>query len=347
MTTKQKELRIVSFHPALADAKNVEDLFTLSLDMAPEANFEEQVKDFFSKLPPVLRASYDEFGPMGQSVASILCLPIMEMSGAPMKIGIWNFFGERYRACQFDLSHYRNNIVRPLRNKRPDGEAFAAGYTILNGGHPMTDEQLNVLAEKLNTAVDKIRVISVSVGQLDPNSPAIVNGNRAEKDDSGNFVNPISIEQQLVETGLTVADWESGRILYNPAPMSWAANIQASAIYALAGVWVPTIRIAMVGERPNTQFLLAEVVYPQTLRQFGVEIGQKWRDADAPAMVDKVTVALAAATAYDTGMGYLGDELMKAFSAPEEAAKLLAGQTWDEHLGWKNRSEKAWLSCLK
>ena len=69
------------------------------------------------------------------------------------------------------------------------------------------------------------------------------------------------------KAGMTVGDWESGKVAYAPAGLGALGTLQTTAIYGISGQWPNMIRLA---SNPETrQFELAEVIGLQSLRQEG------------------------------------------------------------------------------
>ena len=265
--------KTISFHPAIpADVNR-----PLTLNMGEQ--FVPQIEKFFTEGPDLRELSVTGF--FGQAVAAVLGLPVLEMSrGLPADFALFGFGAEIKQLGSLDLGGYRHNAVRPRRSEVSDGEEFS-GYTVLDGagrkdpqtGVGMTASQLSELAAILDCKVGDIRVVDVSVGHVDCAAPEKGDPKREE-----------DLAGTLTKSGLTKADWVSGRLLFLPPGLGPLAAVMATAIYGLSEVWPKTIRL--VG-RPDRTFAVAEVVDPQPLRQFGAHLAEKWRQAIAPVSVPR------------------------------------------------------------
>lgn len=249
-----KNLKVISFHPAIeGDVQN-----NMNLDFGQ--GFEQQVYDFFQSLPDLRK--FQKIGMIGQGVAAICSLPLIEMTAGLPTIILTSFGRDAKVVGELDLGDYRHNVVRPLRDSRPTGEAFD-GHTVLNGGHPMVPAQIEQLATKLNVSTENIRIVDVNMGQIDTSNPTT------------------GVVEKLLATGLTVSDWESGKVLYNPAGFGTAAVVQATAIYGLSGVWPTTIRL----NRGADGFFVDEVIDVQSLRRVGSNLRTELDKVGAPISV--------------------------------------------------------------
>lgn len=265
--------KTISFHPAIpADVNR-----PLTLNMGEP--FVPQVEKFFAEGPDLREVAVTGF--FGQAVAAVLGLPVLEMSrGLPADFALFGFGAEIKQLGSLDLGGYRHNAVRPRRSEVPDGEEFS-GYTVLDGagrkdpatGVGMTAAQLSELAQILDCKVGDIRVLDVSVGHVDCAAPEKGDPKREE-----------DLAGTLIKSGLTKADWVSGRLIFLPPGLGPLAAVMATAIYGLSEVWPKTIRL--VG-RPDRSFAVAEVVDPQPLRQFGIHLAAKWAAGQAPVSVPR------------------------------------------------------------
>jgi hypothetical protein len=238
--------RTLSLHPAIAATTSL----TLTLDFG--RSFEQQIRDFFEKAPDL--RGYASYGLPGQSVGAVLTLPVLEMACGFPVTPIYDI-GKKEVVGNLDLGNFRHHTVRPRRSELPRGEAYS-GYTVIDGaGRGLTALQKSELEEVLGTT--DIRVVSAPTGHID-------------------FTDPTKgIVDTLLATGLTFEDWTSGRVIYLPAGMGLSAVVQATAIYGLSEIWPRTIRL---NRRDDQQFHIDELVDPQALRQFGVNLQAKWQD---------------------------------------------------------------------
>ena len=247
-----------SMHPVIPADK----IAPLNMDFS--APFEAQVKSYFEQVGDLRR--YNWYGLPGQAVAAALTLPVLEMSVGLPTMYLFGFGREVKIVGELDLDDFRHNQVRPRRSKAPDGNAYP-GYTILDGaGRGVEPFQLAEVAEALGTTTDNIRVVDVSMGHIDPAQPE--NG----------------LVDRLIASGLTKADWTSGRVLFLPPGFGPLAAVMVTAIYGLSEVWPRTIRL---NRSEDGTFHVAEVVDPQAMRQFGVQLRAKWDAGQAPVSVPR------------------------------------------------------------
>lgn len=238
-----------SMHPAVSGD------ICLPLNLDFNAGFERQVREYFETVPDLGR--YESHALPGQAVASILALPVLEMSVGFPHTPIYDI-GVKEVVGVLDLGRFRHQEVRPRRAELPRGEPYH-GYTVVDGsGRGLTDLQRYELAEVLGTGIDEIREVSAPLGQMD-------------------FADPTAgVVDTLLATGLFFEDWTSGRVVFLPPGMGLGAVIQATAIYGLSESWPRVIRL---NRRSDGQFHIEELVDPQSLRQFGVRLADRWREA--------------------------------------------------------------------
>lgn len=234
----------------------------LTLDFA--APFGPQVQAALAALPDLRKI--EEVALSGQGVAAVLSLAGLELAiGLPV-VTLTGFGPDSPVVGSLDLRGFRHNTVRSRREESPTGEAFA-GHTVLDGaGRGVTPAQLTELAATLGVEPDAIRVFDVSMGHVDPAEP--------QK----------GVADRLLQTGLTKADWTSGRIVFLPPGLGTLTAVMATAIYGLSEVWPPIIRLASGIDR---QFHVAEVCDPQALRQSGAALVAKWAAGTAPVAVPR------------------------------------------------------------
>ncbi len=222
----------------------------LSLNMAPDSpGFEGQVQTYLEQLGNGARG-VTHLAPVGQAVAAIEVAAALEMLGGIPQLAIVNFADKR--VSWLDANAYRHQTVRSRRSEISHGEAFA-GYTVLDGaGRGLTALQLTELAAKIGVPETDIRVISVSMGQVDLSS--------AESATAG-------MTDKLLTTGLTVEDWTGNRVLFLPGGAGIVSLIQALTIHGLSEAWPTVIRLAQdVGK----VYHVAEIVHAQNMRQWAV-----------------------------------------------------------------------------
>ncbi|KKW31140.1 MAG: hypothetical protein UY76_C0065G0003 [Candidatus Uhrbacteria bacterium GW2011_GWA2_52_8d] len=194
-----------------------------------------------------------------QGVAAILMLPALEMLGGLPTV-VFKGFGQDAPVVSVDLSVFRHNEVRLRRAELAHGEAFA-GFTVLDGsGRGLTPVQLTELAALLNCEEGSIRTMNVQAGtkgQVDLTSAkGAVDG----------------MADLLIQTGLTVEDWTSGRVIFLPGGMGNIGALQATAVHGLSEAWPRTIRLAA---DTGKVFHVAEVVDPQAMRQWAVGLAAR------------------------------------------------------------------------
>ena len=250
-----KTVKFLSVHPAIIDVERVREM-TLNFDQP----FVKQVQDHFHKMGDL--RGWNVAGLPGQAVAAVTFLPILEMTTGlpsiqPFQPGV-GVVGDLV-----DLGYYRNKVVRPRRSEIPEGEAYS-GYTVLDGsGRGLTDLQLSQVQKEIGS--QEVRVMNVSMGQVDITD--LTNG----------------VANRLLETGLTNADWTSGRVLFLPGGLGLAAAVMATAIHGLSEAWPKTIRLNKVGN----DFVVQEIVDVFALRQWGVQLLASWKEGTAPVPVPR------------------------------------------------------------
>lgn|GEM_PF-1519935 len=255
-TTETKNTRSFSMHPAITGA----DTTTVPLNLDFARPFVEQVTAYFQTVGDL--HGYVSFGLPGQAVAAVLALPVLEMAVGFPTVEVYDI-GAKKVVGEIALGEYRHNMVRPRRAELAHGEAYP-GYVVIDGaGRGLTPAQLDELKKLVGS--DDVKVVAAPLGQL-------------------NFINPTKgVVDTLLATGITWETFTSGRALYLPAGMGLGAVVQATAIYGLGEVWPKTIRLNKVGN----DFVVAEIVDPQDLRQFGVQLGAEWTAGNAPVAVSR------------------------------------------------------------
>jgi len=254
------EQKSFSMHPAIP----ADTVKPINLDFS--SPFAPQITGYFDNLEDIRGTKGT--GLPGQAVAAALTLPVLEMATGLPTMYLFGFGKDIKVVGELDLSDFRHNQVRSRRSESPDGEAFA-GYTILDGaGRGVESFQLQEIAENLNTTTDNIRVVDVSMGHIDPADPAK------------------GLVDRLIGTGLTRADWTSGRLLFLPPGFGPLSIVMSVAIYGLTEVWPRAIRF---NREDDGTFHVAEIVDPQSLRQFGVKLQAKWEAGNAPVSVPRDT----------------------------------------------------------
>ncbi len=232
----------------------------LNLDMG--APFVPQVQQYLRGLGDA--RGFDKVALVGQAVAAILLLPALEMLGGLPTV-VFKGFGPDAPQVEIDLSTFRHQEVRARRAELQHGEAFT-GYTVLDGsGRGLTPIQLTELAAQLGCEEPEIRTLNVQAGakgQVDLTS--------AEGATAG-------MADLLVNLGLTVEDWTSGRVLFLPGGAGIVGALQATAIHGISESWPRTIRLAADTDKV---FHVAEVVDAQAQRQWAVGLADE---------LDKVT----------------------------------------------------------
>ena len=251
--------KTMSFHPAIPAELQAILALDMNAEFTPQVTkFVESLGDFTGTTTVVLP---------GQAVAAALMLPILEMSIGLPTMTLYGFGQQVAVTGELDLADYRHNIVRPRRYDVEQNAAPFYGQTILDGaGRGVTDSQLEELSNQLNCSKDDIRVIDISMGQVDPSHPEM------------------GVADKLVAIGLNKMDWTSGRLSYLPAGFGPLAIIQATAIYAMSEAWPKVIRLNRDGEG---NFNVAEIVDPQALRGYGVGLKAKWNAGIAPVLVPR------------------------------------------------------------
>ncbi len=246
-------------HPAIP----ADQVQPMTLDFGKP--FAEQVRQYFESVGDL--TGIGQVGLPGQAVAAALTLPVLEMSVGLPTMYLFGFGREVNIVGQLDLEDFRHNQVRPRRSEVPDGGDAYPGYTILDGaGRGVESVQLKEVAKALGTTTDNIRVVDVSMGHIDPAQPE--NG----------------LVDRLLASGLTKADWISGRLLFLPPGFGPLAAVMVTAIYSLSEVWPRTIRL---NRADDGTFHVAEIVDPQAMRQFGVQLRTKWDAGNAPVSVPR------------------------------------------------------------
>lgn len=204
---------------------------------------------------------------VGQGVAAILVLPALEMLGSLPSIGLIPF-GKKEVVDWVAGADFRHNEVRSRRKELSHGETFA-GFTVLDGsGRGLTSLQLTELAAQLGVEEIAIRVVNIQAGtrgQVDLTS--------AESATAG-------MADLLVQTGLTVEDWTSGRIMFLPGGAGIVGALQALAIHGISEAWPKVIRLNADADKV---FRVAEIVDPQALRQWAVGLAARL-DAAKPVV---------------------------------------------------------------
>lgn len=267
--------KTLSMHPAIpADRMEV-----LTLDFGKP--FADQVRDFFEAMADT--RGFEITGLPGQAVAAALVLPAMEMTRGLPTMSLFGFGQEVKVVGSLDLSDFRHNTVRPRRTEVLDGEAYA-GWTILDGaGRGVEGFQMTELCFALNTTPENVHVVNVAMGHIDPEHPEA------------------GLVDRLIASGLTKADWVSGRLLFLPPGFGPLAIVMTTAIYGLSEVWPRVIRL---NRQADGTFHVAEICDPQMMRQFGVQLRAKWDAGQAPVAIsrelyDRLVVALAGTTLAD------------------------------------------------
>ena len=191
-------------------------------------------------------------------------LPILEMiCGLPRTIQVQNM-GTKEIDSVLDLNEYRQKVVRPRRSDlNVTGIIHDADYIVLDGsGRGVTDQQ----AQWINDHYGAFTLADIPLGHID-------------------FANPTEgVVDKIIATGVSFEQLISGKVFYLPPGMGLGAAIQATAIYGLAEVWVPTIRLNR-GE--DSQFYVAEVLKPQNLRQWAVHLKAEWDAGNGPVSVPR------------------------------------------------------------
>jgi len=215
--------------------------------------FEEQVKSYFEGLGNAARGN-THIALVGQGVAAVLCLPAFEMLGGLPRVALIPF-GKKEVADWVPTADFRHNEVRSRRGELKHGDAFA-GYTVLDGsGRGLTPVQHTELAAKLGVAEDMIRAINIQAG------------NKGQVDLSTAGKATAGMADLLIQTGLTVEDWTSGRIVFLPGGAGIVGALQAVAIHGISEAWPLTIRLNADAQKV---FHIEEVVNPQAMRQWAV-----------------------------------------------------------------------------
>jgi hypothetical protein len=265
-----------SFHPALPSEVNV----PATLDFAKK--FAPQIKRILESAGAGLMNRDGEVTVSGQAVAAILMTAGLEMVRGLPHLTLYTLGQTVERVGVLDLGEYRHDFVRNRRDERSIGAEYP-GFTVLDGsGRGMTEVQKIELAKKLKISPDEIRVINVCT--FGP-----------ERKGQANFADPTNfMVESLLDTGLTVADWSSRRVLYLPAGSGLAATIQATTIHGLSESWPRTIRLASGADKV---FHVAEVVDPQDMRKWGTKMVGKWTADKTASVLTELAATIANAIA--------------------------------------------------
>lgn len=224
----------------------------LSLDMSAE--FTPQIQSYIKGLGDP--RGFQKVALVGQAVAALLVLPALEMLGGLPTL-VFKAFGSE-TSYEVDAASYRHNVVRSRRSELTTGDAFA-GFSVLDGsGRGLTPVQLEELAAQLGVDQTMIRVLNVDMGQVDM---ANVTAGMVDK---------------VIASGITFADLTSGRTLFLPGGAGIVASFMGVTIYGLGESWPRTIRLAQDADKV---FHVAEVVDPQSQRQWAVGVARELQDA--------------------------------------------------------------------
>ncbi len=234
----------------------------LSLDFSQ--SFTDQVKDWVTKNIFNLK-SCEEIGLVGQSAAAIMMLPAIEMIAGLPKVATYQP-GQSEVLAWVDTAEYRHKIVRSRRTEIPEGDAFS-GITVLDGGgRGLTAKQSAQIARHFVVSESQIQVLNLGMGQVDMTNPTA------------------GMADKVINCGITTGDvLHPERMIYVPAGAGLVGSLMALTIYGLTESWPQTLRLNKEGE----EFVVAEILQPQDMRQYGVAVAEEFRKGNAPVSISR------------------------------------------------------------
>ncbi len=167
-----------------------------------------------------------------------------------------------------DLNDWGHNITRNYRPQRLQGE-LTGKYYVLVTGHPLSQLALQQLGERLpgGLPVQPVNFAENVDGQWV--NPINTIDNKAIAGEGKNKIIDVILEKANA-VGITVADWESGRVLLYHSGLGALTVLHTMVVYRLAGAWPNLVRCA--AKERGAPFEVAEIIDLQAERQRGKEI---------------------------------------------------------------------------